>query len=222
MSGRKRYPPEDRYRFSQVAILDLAYFANFGAEVAAVSILPTFFESTFGLSAALAGAVAGTYGVMNIIAQPGGGLISDKIGSRKWTLTALLACMGISYLVYSTLVSGKIALPIVIAMTTIAAFCVMASQGATFAIVPLIKERVTGQIGGNAAAYGNVGSVAFLTVYSLLPEGAVGNRLFFQMQGIIALIVAFLCAFILKEPQGSHDEGISTYTYQAVSKQHQL
>jgi len=39
----------------QVAILDLAYFANFGAEVAAVSILPTFFETTFGLTAALAG-----------------------------------------------------------------------------------------------------------------------------------------------------------------------
>ena len=99
-------------------------------------------------------------------------------------------------------------------MTTIAAFFVMASQGATFAIVPLIKQRVTGQIGGNAAAYGNVGSVAFLTVYSLLPEGAVGNQRFFQMQGVVALIVAFLCAFILKEPQDSQEEGISTYTYQ--------
>jgi len=39
----KALSPEDR-RFSQVAILDLAYFANFGAEVAAVSILPTFFD----------------------------------------------------------------------------------------------------------------------------------------------------------------------------------
>jgi len=67
----KALSPEDRYRFSQVAILDLAYFANFGAEVAAVSILPTFFETTFGLTAALAGAVAGTYGVMNVIAKPG-------------------------------------------------------------------------------------------------------------------------------------------------------
>ena len=216
MSGKKRYPPEDRYKFSQVAMLDLAYFANFGAEVAAVSILPSFFEKTFGLTAALAGAVAGTYGVMNVIAQPGGGLISDKIGSRKWTLTALLACMGVSYLVYGNLLKGNVALPIVIMMTTIAAFFVMASQGATFAIVPLIKQRVTGQIGGNAAAYGNVGSVAFLTVYSLLPDGAVGNQIFFQMQGVVALIVAFLCGFILKEPQGSHEEGSSVYTYQAA------
>jgi NNP family nitrate/nitrite transporter-like MFS transporter len=72
--------------------------------------------------------------------------------------------------------------------------------------VPLIKRRVTGQIGGNVGAYGNVGSIVFLTVYSLLPEGDVGDRLFFQMQGIAALIVTFLCAFLLKEPQDLHEE----------------
>ena len=49
-------------------------------------------------------------------------------------------------------------------------------------------------------------SIVFLTIYSLLPEGAVGDRLFFQMQGIVALIVTFLCAFLLKEPQYSHEE----------------
>ena len=91
-------------------------------------------------------------------------------------------------------------------MTTIAAFFVMASQGATIAIVPLIKQRVTGQIGGYVGAYGNVGSILFLTVYSLFPEGTVGDRLFFQMQGVVALIVTFLCAFFLKEPQESHGE----------------
>lgn len=72
--------------------------------------------------------------------------------------------------------------------------------------MPLIKRRVTGQIGGNVGAYGNVGSIVFLTVYSLLPPGDVGDRLFFQMQGIVALIVTFLCAFLLKEPQDSHEE----------------
>ena len=205
MSGKKRYPPEDRYQFSQVALLNLCYFANFGAEVAAVSIFPAFFQGRFGLTAALAGAVAGTYGVMNIIAQPGGGLISDKIGNRKWTLVALLAGMGIIYLVYSDVIF-RLALPFGVIMTTIAAFFVMASQGATIAIVPLIKPRVTGQIGGYVGAYGNVGSIAFLTLYSLFPEGEVGDRLFFQMQGVVALIVTFLCAFFLKEPQESHGE----------------
>ena len=205
MSGKKRYPPEERYKFSQVALLNLCYFANFGAEVAAVSIFPAFFQGHFGLTAALAGAVAGTYGVMNLIAQPGGGSISDKVGSRKWTLVVLLAGMGILYRVYGNVIL-RLALPFGVIMTTIAAFFVMASQGATIAIVPLIKQRVTGQIGGYVGAYGNVGSIAFLTAYSLVPVGDVGDRLFFQMQGVVALIVTFLCAFFLKEPQDLHDE----------------
>jgi len=118
---------------------------------------------------------------MNVIAQPGG-LISDKIGSRKWTLTALLACMGISYLVYSKLV-GNIALP-----SHHDHNGRLLCDGITRCNLRQHQRRVTGQIGGNAAAYGNVGSVAFLTVYSLYLRGLweTGS---FQMQ-VVALIVA--------------------------------
>jgi len=97
-------------------------------------------------------------------------------------------------------------LPIVVALTMVASFFVMAAEGATFAIVPLIKKRVTGQIAGNVGAYGNVGAVIYLTIYSLLPQGAESDRIFFNMLGIVALIVAFLNAFFLKEPTGSHEE----------------
>ncbi|MBD1836547.1 NarK family nitrate/nitrite MFS transporter [Cyanobacteria bacterium FACHB-472] len=204
MNGTKRYPPEERYKFSQVANLQLAYVACFGSELAVVSMLPTFFQRSFGLTAAIAGAVAGTYAFMNLVARPGGGLISDKIGSRKWTLAATLAGTGIGYLVFSSL-GGNIPLLFVVIMTMIASFFVMAAEGATYAIVPLIKRRVTGQIAGNVGAYGNVGAVVFLTVYSLLPQGAAGDRIFFQMLGFVGLIGASFCAFFLKEPQGSHE-----------------
>jgi len=43
--------------------------------------------------------------------------------------------------------------------------------------VPLIKRQSDWQIGGNAAAYGNVGSVAFLTVTAFYLRGC-GNRIF--------------------------------------------
>lgn len=207
MMGRKRYPANDRYKFSQVANLELAYIANFGSELAVVSILPTFFQRGFGLEEALAGAVAGTYAFMNLMARPGGGLISDKIGSRKWTLVATLVGTGLGYLIFSSL-GGNVPLLVVIAVTMIASFFVMASEGATFAIVPLIKRRVTGQIAGNVGAYGNVGAVAYLTIYSLLPEGVAGDRIFFQMLGIMALIVASLNAFFLKEPTASHEDEV--------------
>lgn len=116
--------------------------------------------------------------------------------------------MGIGYLVFSSL-GGNIALAFVVIMTMIASFFVMAAEGATFAIVPLVKHRVTGQIAGNVGAYGNVGAVVFLTVYSLLTQGAVGDRIFFQMLGVVGLISASLCAFFLKEPEGSHDEEVA-------------
>ncbi|MBO9999086.1 MAG: MFS transporter [Cyanobacteria bacterium SID2] len=200
--GRKRYPAEDRYNFSQVALLELTYIVNFGSELAVVSMLPAFFELTFGLNKAQAGMIAASYAFMNLMSRPGGGLISDKMGSRKWTMAVLTGGMGIGYLLMST-VSGGWWLPAAILLTMACSFFVQAAEGSTFAIVPLIKRRVTGQVAGNVGAYGNVGAVAYLTLFSLLPEGAVGNQIFFQTLGVTAMVVAFLCAFFLKEPKGS-------------------
>jgi NNP family nitrate/nitrite transporter-like MFS transporter len=209
MTGKKRYTPDDRYEFSQVALLELTYFVNFGSELAVVSMLPGFFETTFSLSKVLAGMIAASYAFMNLFARPGGGLISDTVGSRKWTMTILTGGMGIAYLLLGALNSNWW-LPIAIVLVMVCSFFVQAGEGSTFAIVPLIKRRVTGQIAGNVGAYGNVGAVAYLTLYSFLPAGDVGNRIFFQTLGIGSIIVTFLCCFLLKEPKGSfaeHHEG---------------
>ncbi|PSN14230.1 MFS transporter [filamentous cyanobacterium CCT1] len=203
MTGQKRYAPEERYRFSQVFNLEMAYVACFGSELAVVSMLPTYFERGFGLTAAVAGAVAGMYAFMNLVARPGGGLLSDRLGSRKLTLVITIAGTGVGYLLFSLFGQG-IPLLVVVIMTMVASFFVMAAEGATYAIVPLIKPRITGQIAGNVGAYGNVGAVVYLTVYSLLPQGVAGDKLFFQMLGCVALMVAFLNALTLKEIVGSH------------------
>jgi len=221
MTGEKRYEAGDRYQFSQVANLELAYIASFGSELAVVSMLPSFFERGYGLAAGVAGAVAGTYAFMNIPARPGGGWLSDKVGSRKWTLVMTLLGTGIGYLIFASLGQG-VPLAIVVATTMAASFFVMAAEGATFGIVPLIKNRVTGQIAGNVGAYGNVGAVCYLTIYSLLPQGAASDRTFFQFLGVVALMVAFLNAFLLKEPTGSHkgeQEEVHSSPVTALSEQ---
>ncbi|TAO05212.1 MAG: MFS transporter [Phormidium sp. SL48-SHIP] len=205
LQGKKHYPPEDRYKFNQVAILELTYVVNFGSELAVVSMLPAFFELTFGLNPAQAGMIAASYAFMNLMSRPGGGLISDSLGSRKWTMTVLTGAMGIGYLCMGTVSEGWW-LPGAILLTMACSFFVQAGEGSTYAIVPLIKRRVTGQIAGNVGAYGNVGAVAYLTLYSLLPEGAAGNLIFFQTLGVSSMVVAFLCGFFLREPQGSFAE----------------
>ncbi|MEA5471976.1 MFS transporter [Spirulina sp. 06S082] len=219
MTGKKHYAPEDRYNFSQVAILELTYVVNFGSELAVVSMLPAFFEGTFDLSKQAAGMIAASYAFMNLMSRPGGGLISDKLGSRKNTMAILTAGMALGYLMMS-LVSGAWFLPLAVLLTMTCSFFVQAAEGSTFAIVPLVKRRITGQIAGNVGAYGNVGAVAYLTLFSLLPDwgfaGAAGNRIFFQTLGVSGMIVAFLCWFILKEPKGSfseHHEGEEDYIH---------
>ncbi len=63
---------------------------------------------------------------------------------------------------------------------------------------------VMGQIVGNVGAYGNVGAVRYLTIYSLLPQGVEGDRMFVQLLGVCALIVASLNAFPSLVPVALH------------------
>ena len=216
MTGQKRYPPEDRYEFSQVAILELTYIVNFGSELAVVTMLPSFFEGTFGLDPASAGIIASCYAFMNLMSRPGGGIISDKVGSRKWTMVILTLGMGIGYMLMGQ-VNGEWWLPGVIMLTMACSFFVQASEGSTFAIVPLVKRRITGQIAGNVGAYGNVGAVAYINTRLIFRDASaaqnggeavmsVVNSNFFQVLGIAGIIVALLCAFFLKEPKGSFAE----------------
>jgi len=222
INGVKQYPKEDRYEFKQVAILELTYIVNFGSELAVVSMLPTFFETTFDLPKATAGILASCFAFVNLVARPGGGLISDKLGSRKNTMAFLTGGLGIGYLIMSMIkpgaFSGSLGITVAVLITMLASFFVQAGEGATFAMVPLVKKRVTGQIAGLVGAYGNVGAVAYLTIFSLLPMWMGGgkdpsaeivassNSAFFQILGTAGLIVAFLCFFFLKEPKGSFAE----------------
>ncbi|MBW4469976.1 MAG: NarK family nitrate/nitrite MFS transporter [Stenomitos rutilans HA7619-LM2] len=208
VQGTKHYPPDDRYQISQIMVLNLAYAVSFGSELAVVSMLPEFFEHTFNLSHQIAGPVAATYPLMNLISRPAGGLISDKIGSRKWTLTAMIGGVGVGYMMMS-LITGGWLLALAVTMTMCCAFFVFGGAGATFGIAPLIKRRVTGQIAGNIGAYGSVGSVIYATTYSLLPQTVEGNRTFFQCLGMTAIVVCFLCAFVLKEPVVAKSEAFA-------------
>ncbi|MBR8833999.1 MAG: NarK family nitrate/nitrite MFS transporter [Stigonema ocellatum SAG 48.90 = DSM 106950] len=195
--GKKSYAPSERYEFSQVALLEFAYIVSFGSELAAVSMLPAFFEKTFGLEHVIAGMIAASYPFLNLISRPSGGLISDKFGSRKWTLTIISAGIGISYLI-AHLINSNWSVLLAIAILMLAAYFAQAGCGATYAIVPLIKKEVTGQIAGNVGAYGNFGGVVYLTIFSLTDAPK-----FFTSMGLAAMVCAFMCAFFLKEPKNS-------------------
>lgn len=204
LSGQKTYAPSERYKFGQVALLEFAYATSFGSELAAVSMLPAFFEKTFGLEHVVAGMIAASYPFLNLVSRPSGGLISDRFGSRKWTTTIISVGIGVGYLLAHQINSSWF-LPLAIAVTMFSAYFAQAGCGATYGIVPLIKKDITGQIAGNVGAYGNFGAVIYLTVFSLTDAPTL-----FTTMGIAALVCACMCAFFLKEPKGSFAEDYET------------
>ncbi|MGA7932043.1 MAG: NarK family nitrate/nitrite MFS transporter [Kovacikia sp.] len=197
LTGQKSFPPAERYQFRQVALLEFTYVTSFGSELAAVSMLPAFFEHTFSLNHVVAGMIAACYPFFNLVSRPSGGLISDKFGSRKWTMTLTTVGIGVGYLLAHS-ISQSWPIPLAIAVTMFAAYFAQAGCGATYSIVPLVKKEITGQIAGNVGAYGNVGGVIYLTIFSLTDAPTL-----FATMGVSALICASLCAFFLKEPRGS-------------------
>lgn len=194
------YPADDRYPFRTVVALCLAYFATFGTELAAVTILPGFFADTWGLGPAAAGAAASGYAFTNLVARPGGGLLSDRLGSRRRTLVVLSLGLVAGSLLLATIgPAWPWGLAVVACMAC--SCCAQAGSGAVFALVPLVKKRVSGQIAGLAGAAGNVGAVVFLTVAAL-----TSARVLFLVVAAAAALAALVGRTIVEPEHSFADE----------------
>lgn len=201
---KRGVPENEKYSFSSVAALNLTYIANFGAELAVVSMLPAFFESTFTLNPVWAGLIASSFAFVNLFARPLGGLISDLMSNRKLVMSIYMLGIALGFLGMAFI---NAAWPIWIAVL-ITVFCsvfVQGAEGATFAIIPLINRRMTGQIAGMAGAYGNVGAVIYLVIYSFVDAST-----FFYLLASGAFVSFLFCLIFLKEPKGAFSEDYET------------
>ncbi|UTR13279.1 NarK family nitrate/nitrite MFS transporter [Salipaludibacillus sp. LMS25] len=197
---RRGVPEDDKYEFKNVAALNSTYFANFGAELAIVSMLPMFFQLTFSLSPAAAGIIASSFAFINLVARPLGGVLSDRMGNRKNTM--LIYMVGITIgLISMGFIDSTWPLALAIAVTIFTSIFVQGAEGATFAIIPMVKKRLTGQVAGMAGAYGNVGSTLYLTLYTF-----VSPQTFFFVLAGGALVSFFMCYLWLEEPDNAFAE----------------
>jgi NNP family nitrate/nitrite transporter-like MFS transporter len=199
-SEHLKHPVEaiHRYKFKQVAVLDLAYFITFGSELAVVSMLPLFFFDTFhesqDITMVQAGLLGGSFAFINLVARPMGGWLSDKFG-RKLSLSVFVSGLAAGYFGMSQ-ITAEWSIMVAVLLTMSCSLFVSAGCGAVYAIVPLIKRRMTGQIAGMVGAYGNIGGVLFLTILSF-----VSSSLFFVIIAAVALAVLMAVQFI-DEPKG--------------------
>jgi len=202
-------PKIHQYKFKQVALLSLTYMVTFGSELAVISMLPSFFIDNFNLSLAAGAAIAGAvFASFNLFARPLGGLLSDRIG-RKKALSILLAGAAIGYFLMSRITSDwHIVLAILATMT--ASLFVHAGNGAVYAVVPLIRRSMTGQIAGMAGAYGNVGAVIFLIIFSVSST----TVFFLSLAGFATTLLVFIQ--LLDEPKGAIAEVLPDGTVQMI------
>jgi NNP family nitrate/nitrite transporter-like MFS transporter len=171
-------------------------------------MLPLFFMETFELGAVKAGLLASGFAFMNLVARPGGGFFSDRFG-RKRSMSFLVAGLAVGYLVMAQIDSGWW-IPLAVVATMACSFFVQAGEGAVFAMVPLVKRRLTGQIAGMTGAFGNVGAVIYLTVLSF-----VDNSTFFLVIAGSAAVCFVIIQFI-EEPQGQMQEVLPDGTVQLI------
>ena len=184
-----------RYKFRQVAVLDIAYMITFGSELAVVSILPLLFKDTFGLSLTMAGFLGASFGMTTFFARPAGGWLSDHFGRRR----VLVLCLAGTALGYGAMsfMSTATGITFAVLATFVCSLFVNAGNGAVYAMLPMIKRRLTGQIAGMVGAFGNVGGVLFLAIYSI-----VDIQSFFLIaaaSGVIGVAVTYL---YIDEPKG--------------------
>ena len=237
---RAGVPEDEKYHWGSVAALNSTYFANFGAELAVVSMLPAFFELTFKplqnsagtplVTATVAGVVAASFAFVNLVARPLGGYLSDKMTNRKRTMLIYMLGIVIGFFLMGFIgkwdgsvdadglrnviptFGGVTWLVVAVAITIFASIFVQGAEGATFAIIPMINRRMTGQIAGMAGAYGNVGAVIYLVIFSL-----VDSRTFFFVLAGGALASFLITLFMLQEPKGAFADTLDVHESEAVS-----
>ncbi|KAK9675643.1 hypothetical protein RND81_11G021000 [Saponaria officinalis] len=123
----------------RVWITALCYGYCFGVELTVDNIIAQYFYDRFNLNLHKAGTIAAIFGLANVFARPGGGMVSDllgkKFGMRVSSLRASIAVM----VIFSVFVQ--------------------AACGLTFGVVPFVSRRSLGVISGMTGAGGNVGAV---------------------------------------------------------------
>ena len=169
--------------------------------------------------------MAASFAFVNLVARPLGGYLSDRMTNRKRTMLIYMIGIVIGFFLmafigkwdgtvdadgFRTVIpsfGGITWLVVAVVITIFASVFVQGAEGATFAIIPMINKRMTGQIAGMAGAYGNVGAVIYLVIFSL-----VDARTFFFVLAGGALASFLVTWFMLEEPKGAFADTLDVHT----------
>lgn len=175
--------------------LAFAYAACFGVEITIDNVAATFFVDTFKASLIMAGALAATFGFMNIFARALGGIVSDRVG-KSYGLKGKGALLSIFLLLEGiglTFFSQSATLPMaIVAMLFFALFLKMAN-GSTYSIVPFVNKKAIGSVSGIVGAGGNLG--AMLAGFLFKSSSITYSQAFLYL-GIAVAVIGIVMAVV--------------------------
>lgn len=188
----------------RVWILFLIYGACFGIELTVNNTAALYFYDYFDVNLVTAGAIAASFGLMNIFARTLGGIFGDNFGAlwglkgRSFWLFVVLLGEGVALMIFSQMSVLFLAIPMLIIFSL---FTQMA-EGATYSVVPFINKKALGAVAGVVGAGGNAGAVAA----GFLFKGAMEwNDVFFTI-GVVVTIASLLTFFVRFSPEQEAEE----------------
>jgi len=197
-------------------LLFCLYGACFGVELTITNGAVLYFHEYHDLSIPLSGALASTFGAMNLFARSLGGLISDWLAADcgfgvRGRIACLLATLVLEgcFCVGLGLTTSSIPVDSIPASTT-AALCVVwlcvfsvfvqMAEGACFALVPLVNPNAGGAISGIVGAGGNLGSVLLVFLYFSSSDSRTDEQ--FVKLGYAIAASSILCTFLYFPSEG--------------------
>ncbi|KAF1942799.1 nitrate transporter [Clathrospora elynae] len=186
----------------QTATLCAGYFCSFGGELAINSVLGAYYVKNFAsLGQTASGRWAAMFGLLNIVARPLGGFISDvmykvtghNLWAKKLWIHFLGVMTGILLIVIGRLDPHK--LDEMIGLIAVMAIFLEAGNGANFALVPHVHPHANGILSGVVGATGNFGGIVFAIIFRYQKTNYAQV---FWIVGIIHIVLN--CAFIWVRP----------------------
>jgi len=154
----------------RVFFMIFQYGACFGCELVLNTILALHFTDTFDASPLAAGAMAMTFGAMNLFARSLGGILSDKM-NRRWQMTGRLwahfiALFGeaVSLFVFGFMTKDLGVVPALIVLGILGIFVNMA-EGTSYGIVPYMVPEELAVVSAMVGAGGTLGAPIALSIF---------------------------------------------------------
>lgn len=177
----------------QTLVPAACYFCTFGAELSINSILGNYYTHNFpSLSLQATGNWAAMFGLLNGIARPLGGWLSDlayrRSNNNLWAKKAVLHGYGIMTGVFLIIIGVLNPKDVSMMMGLVAALAVFleGANGADFGLVPHVHPHANGVVSGFTGAMGNLGGIVFAVVFRY--NGKEYGRVFYIIGAVVVAI----------------------------------